>query len=167
MSDNPPNPLRVLALVQQLQDRFGPQEFGQIMQVLVALSFKRAGFQVVKNTIGVPDLQAFRGEVPTGFAIEVKTGESTISLSKRDLEGVMSKGGTPAVAVYFLSDPTPRWWLVDAGSLKATTYRRYEISSKPVVDAGLDLTDQFSRVLAEALSIAMEGPGPLARLLGD
>ena len=59
-------------MVQQLEDRFGPQEFGQIMQILVALSFKRAGFQVVKNAIGVPDLQAFRGEVPTGFAIEVE-----------------------------------------------------------------------------------------------
>jgi len=167
MSDIPPNPLRVLALVQQLQDRFGPQEFGQIMQILVALSFKRAGFQVVKNTIGVPDLQVFRDEGPTGFAIEVKTGESTISLSKRDLEGVMSKGGTPAVAMYFLSDPTPRWWLADARSLKATTYRRYDIISKPALDAGFDLSDQFSRVLAEKFSIAMEGPGPLARLLSD
>jgi Holliday junction resolvase len=135
------------------------------MQTLLALAFRRAGFQVVKNAIGVPDLQAFRVGVPSGFAIEVKTGEDTISLSKRDLEGVVSTGKTPAVAAFFLSDPTSRWWLVDARSLKPTTYRRYEISAKPAVDAGFDLTDQFSRTLAETFSIAIEGQGPLARLL--
>lgn len=160
-----PNPLRILALVQQLQDRFGPQEFGQIMQTLLALTFRRAGFQVVPNAVGVPDLQVFRSGVSPSFAIEVKTGQTIVSLSKRDLVGVMSKGGTPAIAAFFLSDPSPRWWLIDANSLKATTYRRYELSAKPVVDVGFDLTDQFSRTIAESFSIAMEGPGPLARLL--
>ena len=165
MPDPAPNPLRILALVQQLQDHFGPQEFGQIMQILLALAFRRAGFQVVKNAVGVPDLQAFRAGVSPSFAIEVKTGETIVALSKRDLAGVMSKGGTPAIAAFFLSDPTPRWWLIDARSLKATTYRRYEISAKPIVEVGFDVTEQFSRMIAETFSIAMEGPGPLARLL--
>ncbi len=165
MPEPAPNPLRILALVQQLEDRFGPQEFGQVMQTLLALSFRRAGFQVVKNAIGVPDLQASRSGGPSGFAIEVKTGGDTISLSKRDLEGVMSTGKTPVVAAYFLSDPTPRWWFVDAKSLKATTYHRYEVSAKPAVEAGFDLTDMFSRTLVERFSIAIEGMGPLARLL--
>jgi Holliday junction resolvase len=167
MSDREPDSLRVLALIQQLQDRFGAQELGQIMQTLLALTFREAGFHVVKNAVGVPDLQAFRPGTSPGFAIEAKTGEESISLTKRDLEGVMSTGRTPVLAGFFLSDPNPRWWLVDARSLKATTYRRYEISAKPVIDVGFDLTVHFSRTLAERFSIAIEGPAPLARLLSD
>jgi hypothetical protein len=167
MPDRAPDSLRILTLVQQLQDRFGAQELGQIMQTLLALTFRQAGYQVVKNAVGVPDLQAFRTGTSPGFAIEAKTGENSISLSKRDLEGVVSTGRTPVLAAFFLSDPTPRWWLIDARSLKATSYRRYEIAAKPAVDVGFDLTDHFSRTLAERFSIAMEGPAPLARLLTD
>lgn len=167
MADPAPDSLRILALVQQLQDRFGSQELGQIMQTLLALTFRRAGFQVVKNAVGVPDLWAFHAGVSLGFAIEAKTGDTTISLSKRDLEGVMSTGQTPTIAAFFLSDPTPRWWLIDARSLRATTYRRYELTVKPAIEVGFDVTDQFSRTLAERFSIAIEGPGPLARLLAS
>lgn len=165
MNSPPPDPLRVLALVERLRDRFGPQELGQIMQTLLALAFHKAGFDVIKNSVGVPDLQAIRPDMPFGFAIEAKTGENTISLSTRDLDGVLSSGRTPVVAAFFLSDPTPRWWLINAKSLKTATYRRHDIQSKTPVDVGFDLTEQFSRVLSSNFAIAMEGPAPLARLL--
>ena len=166
MGDLPPDSLRVLTMVQQLEGSFGAQQFGQIMQTLLAISFRSAGFEVIKNAVGVPDLQAFHPGEPDGYAIEAKTGKMSVSLSKRDLDGVRSTGRIPVVAAFFVSDPKPRWWLVDANAMRAATYRRHEIESKPRVDVGFDLTDQFSRILASNIQIAMEGPGPLSRLLG-
>jgi hypothetical protein len=152
-------------MVQQLEGSFGPQQFGQIMQTLLAISFKSAGFEVIKNAVGVPDLQAFHKGNSDGYAIEAKTGKTSVSLSKRDLDGVRSTGRIPVVAAFFVSDPKPRWWLVNANALRVATYRRHEIESKPRVDVGFDLTDQFSRILASNIQIAMEGPGPLSRVL--
>jgi hypothetical protein len=162
-----PDPLRVLVLVQELDARFGSQQLGQIMQTLLALTFKRAGFTVIKNAVGVPDLQAFEPGKPGGFAIEAKTGDVSITLSKRDLDGVKSTNRTPVVAAYFISDPTPKWLLIDAKSLRPAAYRKYELESKPLIDVGFEVTNGFSRVLAENLQVVTEGPRAAARLLGD
>jgi hypothetical protein len=160
-----PDSLRILALVQQLNDKFGAQELGQIMQTLLALTFQGAGFHVLKNAVGVPDLLAYREETPPGYAIEAKTGDTTITLSPRDLQGVVSNGRTPIVAAFFLADPAPRWWIVDARSLQPRTYRRYEIATKPPVDVGFRVNEHFPMILAKHFSAAIEGQGPLARLL--
>jgi hypothetical protein len=161
----PPDPLRVLTLVRELDEEFGAQQFGQIMQTLLALSFQREGYTVIKNAVGVPDLQAFRSSTPGGFAIEAKTGDMSITLAKRDLDGVRSASRVPLVAVFFLSEPTPRWRMIDANSLRPATYRRYELDTKPTVDVGFDVTGTFSRVLVDSFPIAIEDPGALARLL--
>lgn len=163
----PPDPLRVLALVNELDEALGAQQFGQVMQTLLGLSFKRSGFTVIKNSVGVPDLQVNWPSGPHGFAIEVKTGGTSVSLSKRDLEGVKSTGRTPIVAAYFLSDPNPRWLMLDANSLKPGTFRRYELESTPKIDVGFEVTSTFSRVLVGTFSIAIEDPAALARLLGS
>ena len=167
MPQPPPDPVRILALVTELGERFGSQQLGQIMQTLLAMTFQRAGFTVIKNAVGVPDLQAFEPDKPGGYAIEAKTGDVSITLSKRDLDGVKSTNRTPVVAAYFLSDPTPLWWLIDAKSLRPAAYRRYELETKPVIAVGFDVTKMFSRVLAENYRIAIEGPSAVARLLGN
>ena len=166
MDSPPPNALRVVALLQQLEQRFGAQEFGQVIQTLRALTFRRAGFDVLKNTGGVPDLVISKPSSSQGFSIEVKTGANKISLSHRDLDGVLSNGRVPVVAAMFLSDPSPHWLLVDARSLKVASYRRFELEPKPRVDPGFDVTEQFQRVLLKNHTVSMEGPAPLARLLG-
>jgi hypothetical protein len=167
MENQPPDPLRVVALVHQLQDRFGPQEFGQIVQTLLALTFHQAGFEVLRNTVGVPDLLLSRPETREGYAIEVKTGDEKITLSQRDLDGVLSGGRTAVLAALFLSDPSLHWFTVDARRLRPTSYRRYELDSRPPIDFGFNLTEKFSRVLTKNHPVSMEGPGPLARLLAS
>ncbi len=167
MENQPPDPLRVVALVHQLQDRFGPQEFGQIVQTLLALTFHQAGFEVLRNAVGVPDLLLSRPETQAGYAIEVKTGDERVTLSQRDLDGVLSGARTAVVAALFLSDPSLRWFTVDARHLRPSSYRRYDFDSKPPIDFGFNLTEKFSRVLAKNHPVSMEGPGPLARLLAS
>ena len=165
MDSSAPNPLRVVALLQQLEQRFGAQEFGQIVQTLLALTFRKAGYGALKNTVGVPDLIISRPGTGEGFAIEVKTGESKITLSQRDLDGVLTNGKTPVVAALFLSDPSPHWILTDASALKPTSYRRLELEAKPKVEPGFEVTEGFSRVLLKNHTVSMEGSAPLARLL--
>lgn len=160
-----PNTLRVVALLQQLEQRFGPQEFGQIVQTLLALTFRTAGFDVLKNTVGVPDLVISKPESNMGYSIEVKTGGVRVVLSERDLDGVLSNAKTPVVASMFLSDPSSHWLLTDARSLKPGSYRRFELEAKPKVSLGFEVTEEFGRILLKNHSISMEGQAPLARLL--
>ena len=94
-----------------MEQRFGAQEFGQIVQTLLALTIRRAGYDVLRNTVGVPDLVVSRRNSNEGYAIEVKTGEKRISISQRDLDGVLSNGRAPVVAALFTSDPSPHWLL--------------------------------------------------------
>lgn len=166
MDDPVPSPLRVVALLQQLDQRFGAQEFGQILQTLLALTIRKAGYEVLKNTVGVPDLVASRPDSREGYSIEVKTGATKIALSQRDLDGVLSSGKTPVVAALFMSDPSFRWLLADARSLKAGSYRRFELEAKPRVSLGFDVTEDFQRILLRTHAVSMEGPARLARLLG-
>jgi len=162
-----PDSLRVLTLVRELNDGLGAQQFGQLLQNLLALAFKKEGFTVLRNAVGVPDLQVYGRASPEGYAIESKTGDTSITLSRRDLDGVMSTNRTPVVAAYFLSDPTPRWWLVDARVLRPMAYRRYDLESKPAVDVGFDVTAIFARLVVSNLRIAIAGPGAVARLLDE
>lgn len=166
MASASPDPTRVATLVHQLRTRFGPQELGQVMQTLLALSFQAEGFQVVKNAVGVPDLQAYREDSPPGFAIEAKTGDVSVTVSQRDLNGVLKTPRTPVLAAYFLSDPVPRWWVISAMGLRPISYRRYELQGRTPVMVGFDVTDRFSQTLLVHYRTAIEGPSPLARLLG-
>jgi len=167
MDNSQPSALRVVALLQQLKERFGAQEFGQIIQTLLALTIQKAGYEVLKNTVGVPDLVISRRNSDEGYAIEVKTGEKKISLSQRDLHGVLSNGKTPVVAALFMSDPSCQWLLLDARSIKAGSYRRFELEPKPTVTLDFDVTKGFQRVLLGTYAVAMEGLAPLARLLAS
>jgi hypothetical protein len=58
-----PDSLRVLALLNDLSGRYGPQAFGQVMQRILAAAFKRAGYTVTLNAIGalIHSQQGFAG----------------------------------------------------------------------------------------------------------
>lgn len=135
------------------------------MQTLLALSFKSAGFQVIKNAVGVPDLQAYREDSPPGFAIEAKTGDASIMISQRDLDGILRTPRTPVLAAFFLSDPVPRWWTVNADGLRPRSYRRFDLQTRPPVMMGFDVTEGFSRSLLTYYRTAVEGARPLSRRL--
>jgi hypothetical protein len=163
----PPGAFRVVALLQQLEQRFGAQELGQIIQTLFALTLRKSGFEVLKNSVGVPDLVASKPASSEGYSIEVKTGKTRITLSDRDLAGVLSSARTPIVAAMFLSDPSPHWLLTDARSLKPGSYRRFELEAKPKASLGFDVTEEFQRTLLKNHAVSMEGPASLARLLAS
>ncbi|MDG6934750.1 MAG: hypothetical protein JRN68_08630 [Nitrososphaerota archaeon] len=95
MPDDLPDQLKIISTIQQIKDRFGPRVFGQIMQTLLALSFKEAGYHVVNNTVGVPDIKLLGSISKDGYEIEVKTGDEFVSLTKRDIDGIKTVSLVP------------------------------------------------------------------------
>lgn len=153
----PPDPVRCLALLSQLHARLGAAGFGRALQTLLGLTLQDAGFRVLRNAVGVPDLVASRPDGGNGFAFEVKTGEGAITLSERDLDGVRSTGHRPVVAALLFPDPRPRWLVVDASTLVPGMHPQLRLARRSQVDLGFDLDAAFRTALGVYHPRAMLG----------
>lgn len=159
------DPLRGLALLDELYAQHQSQGFGRVMQLLLALTFQDEGYSVVRNSVGVPDLVATKEDPRLGYALEVKTGERKISLSPRDIQGVVSTGHVPVVAVLIFPDPEPHWLFLDARSVEAGTYAKHQLIRKSRVQLEFDANVTFRSTLAAYHSSAMQGTSALSRAI--
>ncbi len=170
MSDMPSpsvDPLRSLALLNELYARHQSQGFGRVMQLLLALTFQEAGYKVVRNSVGVPDLVATREEPPIGYALEVKTGERKIPLSPRDIQGVLSTGHIPVVAILVFPDPQPHWLFLDARNIAPGVYGKHQLARRPKVLLEFDANATFRSTLAAHHSTAMQGTSALSQAISS
>lgn len=151
-----PDPVRCLALLTTLHERHGPQVFGQQMQRLLAHTFRRAGYHVTSNAVGVPDFVASKGSPPIGYAVEAKTG-TTLVLSQRELEGVRTTAHIAVVAVLIFPDHEPRWMFIDGRAIDAGQHRPYRLVRRPSVRLDFDANDLFARTLAHLYESALAG----------
>jgi hypothetical protein len=166
MTMKAPDGLRVLALLDGLSGRYGPQAFGQVMQRILAAAFERAGYQVTMNAVGVPDFTAARPSREAGYGVEVKTAAGgKVSLSRRDLDGVMNSGRAPVIAVLDYPSSDPRWVFLDARALQPGGFEIFRLSRKPQVDLDFDADLLFRSILAECHEAAMKGRGALEAAL--
>lgn len=109
---------RTIYQLDSLYKRLSPQEFGRVMQQVLACGFEAAGFHVVENAVGVPDFTATSpmtdGHCET-IAVEVKTSDKTkISLTQRELDGNSYSRADGCVGRTDLSGDEP-WLAVDSG----------------------------------------------------
>ncbi len=123
------------------------------MQQVLACSFEAAGFHVVENAVGVPDFTATSpvvdGHCQT-IAVEVKTSDkSKISLTQRDLDGILTPGQTGVLAVLMFPAMNPGWLLIAANSIAARSWEIRHLGMKQQVDIGFDVDDMFHRITAE------------------
>jgi len=160
-------PLRGLALLDELYTRHQSQGFGRVMQLLLALTFQEAGYKVVRNSVGVPDLVATKEEPSFGYALEVKTGERKIPLSTRDIQGVVSTGHIPIVAILVFPDPEPHWLFLDARNIVPGVYGKHELARKPKVVLEFDANAAFTSTLAAHHSTAMQGTSALSHAISS
>ncbi len=151
-----PDPARCLALLTALHERHGSQVFGQQMQRMLAQVFRRAGYTVTSNAVGVPDFVASRGTPPVGYAVEAKTGTHVI-LSERELAGIRASAHTAVVAVLLFPDFDPRWLLLDGRRIAAGMHPGHRLQREPVVALDFDANAEFRRVLAAFHEAALEG----------
>jgi hypothetical protein len=161
-----PDSLRVLALLDDLGARYGPQAFGQVMQRLLAAAFECAGYQVTPNAVGVPDFTASKPSQSIGFSAEVKTtAGGKVSLSQRDLDGVLNSGHTPVIALLDYPSSDPRWIFLDACSVKSGTLEVFRLCRKPRIELDFDANLLFRSLLAQCFKAAMDGKEALDEFL--
>ncbi|MGH9089899.1 MAG: hypothetical protein ACRDZR_00735 [Acidimicrobiales bacterium] len=135
-----------------LYKQLSPQEFGRVMQQVLACSFEVAAFDVVENAVGVPDFTAtsplIDGACQT-IAVEVKTTDkSKIPLKQRDLDGIRNPGQIGVLAVLIFPAKNPGWLLIQADSISARAWELRHLKMKPQVDVGFDADAMLHRVVA-------------------
>jgi len=166
MTTTVPDSLRVLALLDDLSARHGPQAFGQVMQRILAAAFEHAGYQVTPNAVGVPDFTARKPEQNIGFSAEVKTTSGgKVSLSRRDLDGVLNSGHTPVIALLDYPSPDPQWVFLDARSIKPGAFDVFRLCRKPRAALDFDANLLFRSLLAKCFKAAMKGKEALEESL--
>jgi len=147
---------RCIALLDSLLELRGPQGFGRVMEKFVAHCFRREGYWVISNAIGVPDFVAVRPTKPRGFAVEVKTATGRkLQLMDRELKAVAMSEHEPVLAVLIFPDLNPRWLCVDANSLRSGAIDIIALHRKPQVLLDFDLNTEFRAVVAEFHEAAM------------
>ena len=141
---------RTIYQLDSLYKTLSPQEFGRVMQQVLACSFEAAGFHVIENAIGVPDFTAtspaIGGQNHT-IAVEVKTTDkSKIVLTQRDLDGILNPGQIGVLAVLVFPAMNPGWLLIRADSVSARSWEIRHLTMKPQVDVGFDVNTMFQRI---------------------
>ncbi|MBM4434132.1 MAG: hypothetical protein FJ028_03290 [Chloroflexi bacterium] len=139
-----------------LVDRHGSQVFGQQMQRMLAHAFRRAGFTVTSNAVGVPDFVASRGLPPLGYAVEAKTG-TRVNLTKRELEGVRGPAHTAVVAILLFPDFDPRWLFLDGSRIPPGMRSVRRLRVYPAVSLDFDANGAFRQVLSDFHEAALDG----------
>jgi len=149
---------RTIYQLDVLYKKLSPQEFGRVMQQVLACAFQAAGFQVIENTIGVPD---FTATSPTSVGqtidVEVKTSDkSKIPLTQRDLDGIRNPAHIGVLAVLMFPVKNPGWLLIPADSISPRSWEIRHLKMKPQVNVGFGVDDMFHRIVAEleATSVA-------------
>jgi Holliday junction resolvase len=141
-----------------------PQEFGRVLQQLLACEFEAAGFHVVENAVGVPDFTASPPIIAPDcqtIAVEVKTTDrSMVSLTQRDLDGVLAPGQLGVVAVLVFPARHPGWLLVSADDLCARSWKIRHLMMKPKAEVGFDVDEVFHQLMAGLeTDVVTSGPG--------
>ena len=166
MTMKAPDSLRVLALLDDFNSRYGPQAFGQVMQRILAAAFECAGYTVTPNAVGVPDFTATKQSRDIGFSVEVKTtAGGKVSLSRRDLDGVLNSGHTPVIALLDYPSSDPQWVFLDARKIKPGALEVFRLCRKPRVALDFDANLLFRSLLAQCSKAAMEGKEVLEEAL--
>lgn len=153
---------RTIYQLDSLYRTLSPQEFGRVMQQVLACSFEAAGFHVIENTVGVPDFTAtspmMNGQSHT-IAVEVKTTDkSKIVLTQRDLDGILNPGQTGLLAVLVFPAMNPGWLLIPAESVSSRSWELRHLAMQPQVDVGFDLNMMFQRITG-SLDVAYVSTG--------
>jgi hypothetical protein len=82
--------------------------------------------------------------------VEVKTtAGGKVSLSQRDLDGVLNSGHTPVIALLDYPSSDPQWVFLDARSIKPGTFETFRLCRKPKVVLDFDANQLFRTLLAQ------------------
>jgi len=150
--------------LEKLMARHGERGFGFILQVLLALTFHRIGFQIdaLNMPSGHPDIAV--SKVNERYAIEVKTCyDLDVVFQKRDLNGVKREGYLGIVAAMF-PRLGPTWCLCDVRHLSTGRKTRDDLKRGSQLEKlENEINTAFPEVLRKYFLSATRGAGALAK----
>jgi len=153
--------------LEKLMASHGERGFGMILQVLLALTFRRIGFKIdaLNMPSGHPDIAV--SKVDERYAIEVKTCHDLDVVFKReDLNGVKREGYLGIVAAMF-PRLGPTWHLSDVHHLAPGRKTRDDFKrSSQLEKLEHEINMAFFEVLREYFPLAIHGAGALAKKIG-
>jgi hypothetical protein len=142
-----------------------PQEFGRVMQQILACCFEAADYHLVENAVGVPDFVATSQGTEIScvtFAVEVKTTDKPkISITQRDLDGIRTPGVSGVLAVLIFPSRNPRWMLLSEDDIAPGALEIRSLERKVPVDVGFDLSSVFRQAASQIEAVSAPGGSDL------
>lgn len=158
---------RIYSLLDSLNKKFGPHDFGRLCQILLAITFKTMGYKKsLFQLSGRPDMIFVKQDI--GFCIEVKAPTcNQVTLKKEDIDGVCNQGYPPIICVNTYPDIKPRWLFLNAKKLKSGTYRSSSLERYNIKDMQEEINNTFLLILEKYHENALNGVDCLRRILDE
>lgn len=159
--------------LEQVLEKVGDQETGKVVQKLLAIAFRRLGFErvVERSTQGV-DLDVARGD--ERYAIEVKTAQGwEVSLDPKDIKGPPGRhyDRYQAVMAVLRLSPEEDWILArmhpGVAPFAKGKHAAYLFRATSIVDLEREVRQAFAAAVAEHHDAALEGQAGLQPILDE
>lgn len=157
--------LNTWAILDELNRKHNPSEFGRINQALLSVAFQMAGFDVSHyQGTGRPDFIADRGQ--EGYAVEVKAPTSErAALQKEDITGVEKLGRKPILAIISYPLLDAGWLFIETKKLSARVYNKSELGRLSMRNLNEEIAPAFLKALEENKDKAIIGSSALQSMV--
>lgn len=158
---------RIYSLLDSLNKKFGPHDFGRLCQILLTITFKTMGYKISLSQLsGRPDMIVVKGD--KGFCIEVKAPTcNKVTLKKEDIDGVCNQGYSPIICINTYPDIRPKWLSIDANKLESGTYRSSSLERYKINELQEEINITFPLILEKYHENSLNGVDCLRRILDE
>jgi Holliday junction resolvase len=133
----------------------GSSEFGNICQTLLELTLKEMGYNTRGRNTERPDIVARKEGHELSIECKCPAG-SFLSLTERDLEGIMELKDAVKIVATIVLDLKPFWILANATKLKADKYSKIVLKSYDFSDISQEVNMVFPKVLNRYYEITLK-----------
>ena len=158
---------RVYSLLDSINKKFGPHDFGRLCQIFLGVTFKNMGYTIsLFQLSGRPDMIIVKNN--NGFCIEVKAPTCTeVTLKKEDIDGVRNQGYPPVICVNTYPEVKPIWLFLDANRMKAGTFRSSSLEKYHLKQIQDEINRVFPKILEKYHENSLNGVDSLRRILDE
>ncbi len=157
---------RTYSLLDSLNKKFGPHDFGRICQIFLAITFKAMGYNLsLFQLSGRPDMIVVKSK---GFCIEVKAPTcNQVTLKKEDIEGVCNQGYLPIICINTYPEVKPKWIFLDANKIKPGIFRSTNLEKYNIKEVQDEINSTFLLILEKYHENSLKGVSCLRRVLDE
>lgn len=158
---------RVYSLLDSINRKNGPHDFGRLCQILLGITFKEMNFNIsIFQLSGRPDLIIVRRDI--GFCVEVKAPTCTeVTIKKEDIDGVCNQHYQPIICINTYPEVKPKWIFLDATKLKSGTFRSSSLKVYSIKEMEEEINTTFPGILEKYYENSLNGVDCLRRAFDE